>query len=148
MKNKAYEYAKMVVDDKIKDVYGKPTKAPQYVIKQCERFLEISDNKDTTYKIDTKKVKKVESILKLLKMPLGINAGQSLYDCTTGYQWLFYIAVLCTVYRNDESRRRYETAILEICRKNYKTYTIGTLFIILMLTEPRFSNLYSVAPDG
>jgi phage terminase large subunit-like protein len=148
MKNKAYEYAKAVVDDKIKDVYGKPTKAPQYVIKQCERFLEISDNKETTYKIDTKKVKKVESILKLLKMPLGINAGQSLYDCTTGYQWLFYIAVLCTVYRNDESRRRYETAILEICRKNYKTYTIGTLFIILMLTEPRFSNLYSVAPDG
>jgi len=148
MKNKAYDYAKAVVDGKVKDAFGKPTTPPRYVIRQCEAFLEIADDKDTTYMIDEKKVKQVVAILKLLRMPLGINAGQSLYDCTTGYQWLFYIAVLCTVYRSDTGRRRYETAILEICRKNYKTYTIGTLFIILMLTEPRFSNLYSVAPDG
>ena len=33
-------------------------------------------------------------------------------------------------------------------RKNYKTFTIGTLFIILFITEPRFSQFFSVAPDG
>ena len=146
--NKAYEYAKKVVGGKLKDCHGKKTTAPKYVIKQCKTFIEVSDGKSDKYVIDEGKVKKVEGLLKLLNMPLGINAGQSLYDCTTGYQWLFYIAILCTVYRDDPDRRRYETGLLEICRKNYKTYTIGTLFIILMLTEPRFSKLYSVAPDG
>ena len=146
--NKAYEYAKKVVGGKLKDCHGKKTTAPKYVIKQCKAFIEVSDGKSDKYVIDEGKVKKVEGLLKLLNMPLGINAGQSLYDCTTGYQWLFYIAILCTVYRDDPDRRRYETGLLEICRKNYKTYTIGTLFIILMLTEPRFSKLYSVAPDG
>ena len=81
-------------------------------------------------------------------MPKGLKAGQSLYECTTGYQWLFYIAILCTVYRDNPNKRRYETGLLEICRKNFKTYTIATIFIILFLTEPQFSKFYSVAPDG
>ena len=38
--------------------------------------------------------------------------------------------------------------MLEICRKNFKTYTVSTIFIILFLTEPNFSKFYSVAPDG
>lgn len=146
--DKAYEYAQKVVKGRLKDCYGKKTTAPRYVIRQCEEFIKIASGKDKKYKIDEVKVGQVEDILKILNMPLGINANQSLYECTTGYQWLFYEAVLCTVHRDDPDRRRYETAILEICRKNYKTYTIGTLFIILMLTEPRFSKLYSVAPDG
>jgi phage terminase large subunit-like protein len=55
---------------------------------------------------------------------------------------------LCVVYRDNENKRRYEAGILEICRKNFKTYTIATIFIILFLTEPNFSKFYSVAPDG
>jgi phage terminase large subunit-like protein len=146
--DKAYEYATKVVKGKLTDCYKKKTIAPRYVIKQCEEYISIADGKNKKYIIDESKAEKVTNLLKYLKMPLGINAGQSLYECTTGYQWLFYIAVLCTVYRDDPEHRRYETALLEICRKNYKTYTIGTLFIILMMTEPRFSKLYSVAPDG
>jgi phage terminase large subunit-like protein len=38
--------------------------------------------------------------------------------------------------------------VLEICRKNFKTYTIATIFIILFLTEPDFSKFFSCAPDG
>ena len=37
---------------------------------------------------------------------------------------------------------------MEICRKNFKTFTIATIFILLFLTEPQFSKFYSVAPDG
>ena len=146
--NEAYNYADKVVSGKLKDCFGKKTTAPAYVIKQCRRFLDDADGKNDKFIVDEKKSTMIEKLLGLLHMPLGINAGQSLKDCTTGYQWLFYTAVLCTVHRSDPELRRYETAILEICRKNYKTYTIGTLFIILMLTEPRFSKLYSVAPDG
>lgn len=81
-------------------------------------------------------------------MPKGLKAGQSIYECSCGYQWVFYISILCVVYRNNPNKRRYETAILEIARKNFKTYTIATIFILLFLLEPKYSKFYSVAPDG
>lgn len=111
-------------------------------------FIRICEDKSKKYFVSAKKVKQIENILKLLIMPKGLKAGKTLYECTCGYQWLFYIAVLCVVHRKDPKRRRYETGVLEICRKNYKTYTIAAIFIILFLTEPKFSEFFSVAPDG
>ena len=136
---KAYEYCK----DSIK----KKT-TPKYVKKQMRLFMRICEGKDKKYVVSEKKVKQVENILKILVMPKGLKAGQTLYECTCGYQWLLYTAALCTVYRDNENKRRYETCLLEICRKNFKTYTVATIFIILFLTEPNFSKFYSVAPDG
>ena len=121
---------------------------PKYVKKQMREFINIYEGKDKKYIISDKKVEQLESILKLLIMPKGLKAGKTLYECTTGYQWLFYTAILCTVYRDNPNKRRYETGVLEICRKNFKTYTIAILFIILFITEPDFSKFYSVAPDG
>ena len=140
MKNKAYQYAKAVVDKKII--------APRYVIKQCKQFLKIAEDKDKKYVINNRKVNQIEAILKILIMPKGLKAGQSIYECSCGYQWVFYISVLCVVYRSNPEKRRYETAILEIARKNFKTYTIATIFILLFLIEPKYSKFYSVAPDG
>ena len=137
--NKAYEFC-------IKSIKLKTT--PKYVKKQMEDFIDICEDKNEKYIISEKKLKQVENILKLLIMPKGLKAGKSLYECTTGYQWLYYTAVLCTVYRENQNKRRYETGVLEICRKNFKTYTIATIFILLFLTEPNFSKFYSVAPDG
>ena len=137
--NKAYEYCK-------KSIRLKTT--PKYVKLQMKEFINICEGKHKKYIINNKKVKQVENILKLLVMPKGLKAGQTLYECTTGYQWLFIIAILCTVYKDNPNKRRYETGVLEICRKNFKTYTIATIFIILFLTEPKFSKFYSVAPDG
>ena len=110
--------------------------------------MRIYQGKDKKYKLSETKLRQLENILKILNMPKGLKAGQPLYDCTCGYQWLFYTAILCTVYRDNENKRRYETGVLEICRKNFKTYTIATIFILLFLTEPQFSKFYSVAPDG
>lgn len=137
--NKAYEYAKQSI--KADDV-------PKYVKKQCREFVKIADGKDKKYFLDENKVKQIENVLKLLVMPKGLKAGQTLYECTTGYQWLFYISILAVVYRDNPQKRRYETAILEICRKNFKTYTVGTMFILLFLLEPKYSKFFSVAPDG
>ena len=137
--NKAFEYCKQSVRKKT---------CPKYVKLQMRDFMKICEGKDKKYIVSDKKVKQVENILKILRMPKGLKAGQSLYECTTGYQWLFYIAILCVVYRDNENKRRYESGLLEICRKNFKTYTIATIFIILFLTEPNFSKFYSVAPDG
>lgn len=136
--NKAYKYAK---DWRAEEV-------PKYVKKQCKEFVRIADGKDKKYCINEKRVEQIENILKLLIMPKGLKAGQTLYECSTNYQWLFYVSLLAVVHRDDEERRKYETGILEICRKNFKTYTVGTLFILLFLIEPKFSKFFSVAPDG
>lgn len=137
--NKAYQYAKSKVRKK---------ETPKYVKKQFRDFIKISDGKNKKYKISESKVKQIEGVLRLLNMPKGLKAGQSLYDCTTGYQWVFYIAIIATVYKNNPKKRRYELGILELCRKNFKTFTIAVLFILLFITEPKFSKFYSVAPDG
>ena len=137
--NKAYEFCKKSIDLKT---------TPKYVRLQMKDFLKVCEGSDEKYIVCDEKVKQLENILKILIMPKGLKAGQTLYDCTTGYQWLFYIAILCVVYKNNPKKRRYDTGVLEICRKNFKTYTIATIFILLFLTEPKFSKFYSVAPDG
>lgn len=139
MNSKAYQYCENNIDE---------ATTPKYVKLQMKEFMEICEGKNDKYIISKKKLKQLENILKLLIMPKGLKAGRTLYECTCGYQWLFYTAILCTVYKDNPKKRRYETGILEICRKNFKTYTIATIFIILFLTEPQFSKFYSVAPDG
>lgn len=137
--NKAYEFCKKAVDLKT---------TPKFVRLQMKDFIKICEGDNDKYIVCDKKIKKLENILKLLIMPKGLKAGKTLYECTNGHQWLFYIAILCTVYKENPEKRKYETGVLEICRKNFKTYTIATVFILLFLTEPRFSKFYSVAPDG
>lgn len=137
--NRAYKFCK-------KSVGLKTT--PIYVKKQMRDFIKTCEGKNKKYVLCEKKVRQLENILKLLIMPKGLKAGETLFECTTGHQWFFYTAILCTVYRDNPNKRRYETGVLEICRKNFKTYTIATTFILLFLTEPQFSKFYSVAPDG
>ena len=139
MDNKAYLYAKWCLRSKY---------VPKYVKKQCKEFIKIANGKDKKYYLNEKKVMQIENILKLLIMPKGLKSGKTLYECTCNYQWLFYISILAIVRRDNPEKRRYETAILEIARKNFKTYTIATLFILLFLMEPKYSKFYSVAPDG
>ena len=113
-----------------------------------KEFIKIAEGKDKKYKVSEKKLKQLEGILRLLIMPKGLRAGQTVYESAVGYQWLFWTATLCVVHRDNETRRRYETGILEICRKNFKTFTIAIILIYLILTEPAFSQFFSVAPDG
>lgn len=136
---KAYKYCKDNV--KLKT-------SPKYVKLQMREFMRLCEGKDKRFIVSTAKIEQIEGLLKLLIMPKGLRAGESLYNCSSGYQWLVYTASLAVVYRDNPNKRRYETVLLEICRKNFKTFTIATLFIILFITEPRFSQFYSVAPDG
>jgi phage terminase large subunit-like protein len=140
MSNKAVEYASSVVKKQIP--------APRYVIKQCKEFLQIAKGKNKKYILDKKKIEFIEKVLNILIMPKGLKAGEPLSQCLAGFQWLLIVAVLCTVYKTNPKKRRYETAVLEISRKNGKTLLVGIIFILLFLLEPKFSKFYSVAPDG
>ena len=122
--------------------------APKYVKKQCARVKRIADGDDPEYCIDEEKLKLVGALLKLMIMPKGVKVGKTVYEALSGFQWLFIVAIICTVHRSNRKKRKYETAILEICRKNGKTFLIAVIFILLFLLEPKFSKFYSVAPDG
>ena len=136
----SYGYAKDVVDNNID--------APDYVQKQCRKFIDICDGENDKYFIDTKRVVKIDAILKLLRMPKGLKINERIYDCVAGFQWLLIIAALCIMCVDNPKKRRYETVVLEIARKNGKTFIIAVLFILLFFLEPRYSYFYSVAPDG
>ncbi|MBQ1777643.1 MAG: hypothetical protein IIZ93_05715, partial [Acidaminococcaceae bacterium] len=137
---KDIEYARAVINKEIN--------APKYVKKQCRLYLKIVDGKDKKYCIDKTKRSRIIEMTRLLIVPRGLSAGKTVFETLSGFQWLFLLAVLTVVFRKDKSRRRYETAVLEICRKNGKTFLIAIVFLVLFFTEPRFSKLYSVAPTG
>ncbi len=136
----AYAYARAVIDGKIK--------APKYVVLQCAEFVFIARGKSERYILDTDKLHQIENLLGLMVMAKGLKARTPVKDALAGFQWLYIVAILCIVWRENREKRRYQTAILEICRKNGKTFLVAVIFIILFLLEPRFSKFYSVAPDG
>ena len=132
----------------VNDVLSGNVNAPLYVRKQCAVYKRIYENQDDKFCINMAKRNLIIEITKLLYIPRGLSAGKTVFEVLSGFQWLFIFAVLTVVYRCDTEKRRYETGILEICRKNGKTFLVGVIFLILFLTEPKYSKFYSVAPDG
>ena len=118
-------------------------KVPVYVKKQCAQWLDIVYGKTKGAYVDEAAYRRICELLRLMVHP---DLGIPLYDGLEDYAWLFIVAVLCTKTRRGK-QRYYQTALLEICRKNFKTFNSGVIFILLLLTEPRFSRFFSVAPD-
>lgn len=139
-KHPSYRYAKKAC--------GSKSKVPDYVKKQCKEFIKICDGKSKKFFINTDRVEKIDKILILIRMPKGLKINHSIYDCVAGFQWVLIIASLCVMCSDNEAKRRYETIVLEIARKNGKTFIIAVLFILLFFLEPMYSYFYSVAPDG
>ena len=140
IKHPAEVYARAVISGDID--------APKYVILTCREFLSVWDDEDPTYCINYKLLEKIYKITKVLRMAKGPRAGQSIYHSLAGYQWLLITAVICTVRRDDKRKRRYERVLLEIARKNGKTFLVAILFMLLFYLEPAYSRFFSVAPDG
>ncbi len=147
----AAEYARSVVDGTISaehvELEGERL-APRYVKLQCVEFLCMWDGEHPRYEVDRKRLRKVCRILSMLKMAKGPRAGKPVSSSLAGFQWLIIVALLCCVHRDDHSKRRYEKALLEICRKNGKTFIVALLFLLMFFIEPDFSRFFSVAPDG
>lgn len=118
-------------------------KVPKYVKKQCAAWLDIVDGCDPDAYVCEKTFRKICKLLKLIIHP---DLHQPLIRCMESYAWLLIVAVFCTKNRADNTRY-YRTALLEICRKNFKTFYSAVIFIIGMLTEGQFGRFFSVAPD-
>lgn len=135
--HKAYQYAAWCLEH--------PDYAPVYVRKQCENWINVADGLDKEAELDLDAVDKMERLLKIMVHP---DLHCPVYDGLEPYAWLMITATFCTMLRNAEHPTRYYiTTLLEIARKNFKTFNSGVIFILLLLTEPPFSRFFSVAPD-
>mgnify|MGYP004694246633 FL=1 len=118
-------------------------KVGRYIKKQAVNWLEIADGESDTAYVNEKEWERIKGILTLMMHP---DTGKNMLVSLEPYALWLIMAVFCT-FRRDNGRRLYTTALLEISRKNYKTFTSAVIFIIAMLCEARFSRLFSVAPD-
>lgn len=137
--SRAYKYAQWCLEEGNRKV-GK------YVKKQAKAWIDIVEGKNPEAYVDEKTFEKINNLLKLMVHPdLHCPMDQGLED----YAWFLIVAVFCTKLKNDENKdiRYYTTALLEIARKNFKTFNSAVIFILLMLIEPQFSRFFSVAPD-
>lgn len=114
-----------------------------YVKKQAQEWIEIVDGKSKEAYICERTYKKIIKILKVINHP---DLNCSMYKGLEDYAFLLILATFCTKLKSNNTRY-YQTVLLEIARKNFKTFVSAVIFIIGMLTEPRFSRFFSVAPD-
>lgn len=135
----AYQYAKWCLEPENRRV-------GRYIKKQAESWIQIADGADAEAFVDETAYQRICGLLKLMKHP---DLNCNMYDGLERYAWFLITATLCTKLRDKWGRdiRFYETALLEIARKNHKTFYAAVIFILLMLTEPSFSRFFSVAPD-
>lgn len=118
-------------------------KAPKYVKLQAADWIRKVNGEDEEAYVDAAEYEKITKLLTLMQHP---DLHTSLYDGLEDYAMFLIFAVFCTKER-DTGLRYYETVLLEIARKNFKTFNSAVIFILLMLTQPKFSRFFSVAPD-
>ena len=119
---------------------------------QCEWFLEDLEkqkNESYPYYFDTKEIKIIEGILKLLNYATGLNdiVGKNILEGLENFQAFFIANIFGWRYKTDSKKYRYREVILFIARKNTKTFLAALIFIILMLTESDYSEFYSICLD-
>lgn len=137
--SKAYQYAKWCIEPENR-------KVGIYIKKQAADWIKKADGEDEEAFVDEAAVNRIGQLLKLIQHPdLGCSMAEGMED----YAWFFIVAALCTKKRDEKGRdiRYYNIALLEIARKNFKTFVSAIIFILLLLTEPPFSRFFSVAPD-
>lgn len=135
---KAYTYAKWCTTEPDRYV-------PVYVKRQAALWLNIAEGRNQEAYVDEEAYRKVCNLLKIMIHP---DLRKPMADSIEDYAWLFIVAVMCTKVRDsDLDVRYYVTGVLEIARKNFKTFVSAIIFILLMLIEPDFSRFFSVAPD-
>ena len=134
--SRAYAYAKWCT-------LKSNRKVGKYIKLQAKAWLRIANGRHRQAEVSEKAYRKICKLLRLMVHP---DLGCSMYDGLEDYAWFLIVAVFCTVCR-DDGRRWYQTALLEIARKNFKTFNSAVIFLLGMLSEPRFSRFFSVAPD-
>lgn len=138
--DKAFKYANDVVSGKEVTTWE--------VKKQCEIFLNDYNNRQFEdgfeFYFDEKKLKKINSLLKLINFATGFVAEKQVLDRLANFQAFFIANIFGWRFKDKPYKFRYNNNTLFIARKNAKTALIAIIFILLMLTEQKYSEFYSI----
>lgn len=133
--SKAYKYAEWCLPE-INQKVGR------YIKLQCKEWLNIVNGNDEEAYFDNKDYSQTYKILSLMIHP---DLHKPMNECLDDYAELFIYATLCTKFKDGS--KLYITSLLEISRKNRKTFYAAIIFILEMIKEERFDRYFSVAPD-
>ena len=111
--SRAYKYAVWASQDS-------SGKVGRYVKKQCAEWLKAVDD---GY-VDAQEWNKITALLKAIQHP---DLSRDMYSSLEDYSLLFIYAVLCT---KTDGKLYYSTGLLEIARKNYKTFTAAVILSV------------------
>ena len=121
----------------------------RYVKKQMKEFIDICEGKSDKFFIDLKIVKKIETILKLLKMPEedeDPSQFKTIYESSIAYQWATYISAFAIFYKDNPKKKRYTQFIIKLGRKNGKSCTVGVTYILKCFMGTPGAKYYIAAP--
>lgn len=131
----AYKYALWCIEED-------NDKVGTYVKKQCRSWIDIVNENDEEAYFDNEDYEIIYDLLGLMIHP---DLHEPLNECLEEYAELFIYATLATKYKDGS--KLYITSLLEISRKNYKTFYAAIIFILDMMLENDFDRYFSVAPD-
>lgn len=114
----------------------------RYVRRQAQAWLNIADGNNSGAYVDEREYNKTIALLGLMIHP---DLHKPMPEALEDYAMFFITALFCT--KAADGRSYYSDGLLEIARKNFKTFTAGVIFVLAMVKLPKFSRLFSVAPD-
>lgn len=119
------------------------------VRKQCEIFkedYEVNQFEDYfEFFFNEKMCMKINKLLHLMNFGDGIDVtGMKIIDGLVGFQCFLLVNIFAWRYKERPIKMRYRDVVLYIARKNAKTFIVALIFILLMLTEPKYSKFYSI----
>lgn len=142
--DKAIEYAKDVKSEKI---HSNP-----YVKKQCVKFLDDLERcieQDYKYMFDIKTIEFIDTIFGLMYFANGVGvSGKTIIEGISGFQCIIICAFFGFKHRDNTRKRRYETLVLLIARKNGKSWLSSLIIMLLMMLEEDYSDFFSVSVDS
>lgn len=152
--HKAYKYMEDCVNDRLivmrKNHEIVNFKTPRYVKLQCKAILddlEQQNNEDFPYYFDIKEMKKIVNLTKIINLGDGLQRGKPCFYALAPFQWVIILNLMCWRYKSNPKKRRYESCLISLSRKNGKTALVGIMMIILMLIEDKYGQYYSLAPN-
>ena len=133
--SRAYHYAVWASDEDNHAV-------GRYVRRQAQAWLDIADGNTPGAYVDEREYSQTMALLGLMIHP---DLHKPMPEALEDYAMFFITALFCT--KAEDGRSYYSDGLLEIARKNFKTFTSGVIFVLAMVKLPKFSRLFSVAPD-
>lgn len=122
--HKAYRYCLENIDKET---------TPKYVNMQLKIFKNIWEDNDEKYCINKEYLETITNLLYIFNNPL--DGKTSMYEWSTKYQILVYIAIFCVCHRDDIDRLRYKKSVISMGRRGGKTTIAAMAGIISMLTN-------------